>query len=232
MEVQEPVLKSLTGEVRFSALPRYADHRGHIIERLRDEHDLTQWGIGEVAADAWAEDNTAFVHTSPQNVVVAAEHRPDVQETRETVERLMRSVLEDLLAENFVFVGVRSHWLSATDSFEDLNRLLLDRLGPASEELFSGFGQPPVDSGWVFDFSTEEGLIHHLRFGPMKAEQAMGQYFRSKDAENYPPQFLFVDLDRVRTDESGGLSFDDWLRSVERVPSVADSFHTALGIPT
>jgi hypothetical protein len=232
MEVQEPVLKGLTSEFRFPALPRYSDRQGGIIERLRDNHGLSQWGIGDAAADAWAEDNRAFVHTSHQNVVASVEHWADVHAMRETVESLLRSVLEELQLEDFVFVGVRSYWLSAADSFEDLNRLLFERLGPANQDLFSPFGQPPVDSGWIFDFRLEDGLVHHLRLGPMKAEQAMAQFFRNKDTENYPPQFLFVDLDRVRTDEEGGLSFDDWLRAVERAPAVADDFHSALGIPT
>ncbi len=131
--------------------------------------------------------------------------------------------LDALGLEAATYIGVRSLWLAATDDFDQLNEWLIEKIGGAAPSVLEPVGQKPSDSGWVFEFRSSEPE-HVLRLGPMKQEQATSQIFRDKEPANYPPQFLYIDLDRqYRTMTQGGPAVvDRWGSAFDRCLAVAE----------
>lgn len=223
MELQEPILKAIMSEVRFDATPRFPEARATIIEHVRDAESLKTWMMSEAFLQVFTEgDPRVLLQVSNANLSASFENT-ERQESREATRRTFETALEALKLETVTFIGVRSLWLAATDDFDQLNDWLIDTVGAGSSSILEPVGQKPSDSGWVFEFRTTEPE-HLLRFGPMKQEQATAQIFRDKEASNYPPQFLFLDLDRqYRTPITGASAvIDRWSSAFDRCVEVAE----------
>ncbi|MDQ6775392.1 MAG: hypothetical protein M3071_04030 [Actinomycetota bacterium] len=196
MEIQEPVLKSVLSEVRFRPTPRFPEKRADIIARLQEVRGLENWNMADQFVQALTEGDTDdLLQVSIGNAAFSFEN-PVATEARSATEEALNMVLDVLEIEAAIYVGVRSTWLAAAESFDELRDFLVANLGGASTSVLEPVGQKPSDVGWVFEFRATQPQ-HVLRLGPMQQEQASNQIFRDKDPENYPPNFLFLDLDRL-----------------------------------
>lgn len=223
MELQEPILKAVISEVRFDATPRFPDARATIIEQVREAEGLKTWVMNEAFLQVFTEgDPRTLLQVSNANFSASFENT-ERQDCRETTRRTFETALEALKLETVTFIGVRSLWLAATDDFDSLNDRLIETIGAGSPSILEPVGQKPSDSGWVFEFRTTEPE-HLLRLGPMKPEQAMTQIFRDKEASNYPPEFLFLDLDRQYRTSTTGTSavIARWSSAFDRCVEVAE----------
>lgn len=197
MELQEFVVKSITSQIRFEkpAL-RFFDMRGELLESLLVEAGLENWSLSDQGLEASTPDESRIVMVTAGDARVVLENLDNPEETKVQVRNALRHVLTELGVGNVRSVGVRSWWMAATDSFEQLNDWVCDKLSPPASAMFNAVGSRPTDSAWVFEFHKSDPK-HNLRIGPMTAEQAMRQVFRDQKPENYPDEFLFLDLDRI-----------------------------------
>lgn len=199
VEIQEFVTKGITSQLRYGVTPRFVDQRGQLIEALLDRHGLTEWGYGEDVVDVYKKDQSVFLRVGSREVLAMFENVASIDEVRQTTAAFLEWALEMLGVERIRTVGVRSYWLAAADSFAELNEHLLERFAGTMGRILEPFGTKPSDSGWTFDFHDQDPK-HNLRLGPMTAEQAMG-LFRDQEKENYPPQALYLDVDRLYTED-------------------------------
>jgi hypothetical protein len=218
MELQDFVLKGVTSQLRWGVVtPRFIDRRGALIEALTAQHDLTEWGYGDDGLEVFKQDQSIVLAAGNREARGIFENVEDTGEVSRTCRGFFEFVLGELEISAISFVGVRSFWLAPTDSFEGLNAWMIEKLSPGVGPLSEAIGTNPTDAGWVLEFHAADPK-HTLRFGPMNPQQAMGQIFRDQNAENYPPQFLFLDFDRVynedKIDRSAAL--DRWEKSFGR----------------
>ncbi len=196
MDIQEPVLKAVLTEVRFEPTPRFPEKRAELIERLRELRDLQHWKMTEQFVQVLTEDDPSdLLQVSVGNGSFSFEN-PDAAECRNATETGIEIVVDALEVQAATYIGVRSMWVAAVETFDELRDHLIATVGGASAAVVEPVGQKASDAGWVFEFRTTQPQ-HVLRFGPMHQEQATTQIFRDKDPENYPPNFLFLDLDRL-----------------------------------
>lgn len=223
MELQEAVLKAVISEIRFHPTPRFPETRAELIERLRDAESLDNWAMSEQFVQVFTEgDPRTLLQVSIGNLSTSFENMgPD--ECRAATGRTIETALDVLGLDAATYIGVRSLWLAATDDFDQLHEWLIEKIGGAAPSVLEPVGQKPSDSGWVFEFRSSEPE-HLLRVGPMKQEQATAQIFRDKEPENYPPQFLFIDLDRqYKTVTHGGPAvIERWGSAFDRCLAVAE----------
>jgi hypothetical protein len=218
MELQDFVLKGVTSQLRWGVLtPRFIDRRGALIEALLARHDLTEWGYGEDVLEVFKQDQSIALAAGNQEARGIFENVEDTGEVASTCRSFFEFVLGELDISEVSFVGVRSYWLAPTDSFEGLTAWMIEKLSPGVGPLREAVGTKPTDAGWVFEFHAADPK-HRLRLGPMNPQQAMAQFFRDKNEENYPPQFLFLDFDRVYNDDKidRSAALDRWETSFGR----------------
>jgi hypothetical protein len=223
MELQEPTLKAAITEVRFKPTPHFALARPDLIEDLQSIGELPDWGMNEQLIQVFAEgDPETVLQVSAGNMSTSFENT-DADVCKAITGRAIEATIARLGIEAATYIGVRSIWLAAADDFDELHTWLVDTLGGQSLSVLEPVGQKPSDSGWVFEFRSSVPE-HLLRIGPMKQEQATAQIFRDKAAENYPPQFLFLDLDRQYGAEAtpGPEILDRWGKSFDRCLEVAE----------
>ncbi len=229
MEIQEPVLKSVLSEIRFPVTPRFVGSRGDLVERLKALKGLQDWNMAEQFVQVFTNgEPDHLLQVSAGNTALSLENLT-APECKELTAAAIEIVLEVLDLQEVSYVGVRSWWIAATESFQDLRDALIERFAAESTSVLEPVGQKPSDVGWVFEFRSTQPQ-HVLRVGPMGQEQASREIFRDKDPDNYPPQFLYVDLDRHYSDESvpAAAAVDRWTRTFDRSLSVAEDVMSRL----
>lgn len=219
MEIQELTLQAVVSQLRPTQPSlHFVDNRGSILEQLKEDLGLPEWGYSHDFVELFSKDRSAAIHVASDEVRVMFEHIEDPGDVREMSEQVLESMFDRLKLESFRFIGVRTWWTAAADSFEELNDWMVDRFSKSGKDLFDAVGQKPTDSAWVFEFHDKDPK-HTLNIGPMTAEQAVSQTFRDNDPENFPPQFLYIDLDRVYNDDpdlNRPDALDLWRKSFDR----------------
>lgn len=219
MELQEPVARGITTQLRFATVsPRFVDRRGALIESLvSEEDDLTEWGYGQDFLEVFSKDESVALAVSARDLRAIFEHFDDSGTVINRTRAFLQATLEEFATPQINFVGVRSYWLAAADTFEGLNEWLLERLGPPLADFSDVVGSKPTDAGWVLDYH-ERDPKHTVRIGPMTPAQVTAQFFRDNDQEHFPPQFLFLDIDRVYNEDviDAEKALETWERSLAR----------------
>lgn len=216
--------------LRFGAVsPLLLDHRGELVARLSKRYDLTEWNSpSDSLVQLYTKDARRLFQVSIRDLFFSTENFDELEEEEDWASSIMSETLEMLGVEEIVWMGTRMHWLSATDSFSDLCKWFMERFGivaPAVKVL----DREPSDVGVVLEFKDKNPLIT-LRFGPMRARQAMDQFFRDKDPTHYPDDFLFVDIDRVQPDErlKAKDALSKWKERVDNLASQGAQIATAI----
>jgi hypothetical protein len=214
VEVQELACKALIANVRFRLSPLFADNRGALIQRLGELLGTNEFGWTETGVQVFTADKKDLFTVSGRDLVATCEHFEDQEEAARKIRVFVAAMLDALQVERYQFLGVRTHWIAPTDSFNELRDALIDKIGGGRAVLNEVAGKPVTDVGWVFEFHGEDPRIT-VRVGPMKPEQAIAmQVFRVDDTSLYPPEFLFLDIDRVLADTEQPA--DDALRKLDR----------------
>jgi hypothetical protein len=213
VEVQELACKALMANVRFRLSPLLADNRGALIQRLGDLLDTNEFGWTESGVQVFTTDKKEFFSVSGRDVVASCEHFEDREETAAKIRAFVAAALDALAVEHYDFLGVRTFWIAPTDSFDGLRDALVAKFAGGRAALNDLVGKAMTDVGWVFEFHDADPRVT-VRLGPMKSAQAMAQAFRVDDAAVYPPEFLFLDVDRILSDAPQPAS--DALRKLDR----------------
>lgn len=225
MELQDFVIKGITSQLRFrTATPHFMDRSGQLIAEAMDQYGLTEWRSTPQFVEVFRRDQTHAVLIGSHELRAIFENVEDASAVKDRTKSLFEAKLAELEVDALSFVGVRTFWLAAADDFADLHDWMLERLSPTVKPLLEKTGSKPTDSGWVFEL-TDKDPKHNLKLGPMKPEQAK-DIFRDQNEENYPPQFLFLDLDRVYSDDdsmSRQTALDRWEKSFSRNLEIAQA---------
>lgn len=200
MELQELTCRALIANVRFRLSPTLADNRGAMIRELGSIVGTEEFGWTETGIDLFSSDQRDHFRLTGRDLVASSEHFESIDDSFAKTKAFTAAAVAALQVEEFAFLGVRTLWLAATDDFDALRDGLVDRFGATMAELGEVAGKRPTDVGWVYEFHGSDPRIT-VRMGPMKVEQAL-EMFRVKDASLYPPEFLFLDLDRFMSDDS------------------------------
>lgn len=201
MEVQELACKALIANVRFPLSPRMIDNRGQLIERFAEVLGTEQFGYSDLGVDVYTTNEHDHFRLTGTSLTASCEHPESVEETGERIKRFVREGVDALGVQHVQFLGVRTFWVAPTSSFGELRDALMERFSTAPARLADLAGKRPTDIGWHFEFHGSDPKVT-VRMGPMTSEQAMANIFRVGDASLYPPEFLFMDLDRVLNDDA------------------------------
>lgn len=195
MELQEILLRAVSVQVRFEPRSRFADCRGQIVEELLEANALTEWTLGaEVGVSAKDRSRAFMVAQSEFRAQYEAiDNRMD---TLEGIRKFVEYAIEKLAVTEASFVGVRTFWLGAVDSFDALRDWMVKELGGRVTDLVGSLGKAITDVGWTYEMHEDDPKMS-LRLGPMTLEQLIGYgVFSGELRERLPPNSVFVDLDR------------------------------------
>jgi hypothetical protein len=200
LELQEILLRGIIVQLRFAVTPRFPDIRGRLIEELSEILELPEWGWGDNVFLTTV-DRSVTVFASSRELRVNFEEVEDAEEHFAFAKQFFDHAGGMLGVKAVEFVGVRTFWIGAVDSFDELHKWLLDRLAASAQDVLSIVSQPPTDTGWVFEFHKEDPK-HTLRVGPMTNDQAVQLgLFVQESRVRLPAEFLFIDLDRVNNED-------------------------------
>lgn len=201
MELQEFVLKGVIALMRFAEpSPLFADRRGELSHRYRQELGLEHWAFGPDHAELFDAKRTRVFRITSRELHVTFENERDIDGMQTACESFFSALLGELDVEKVASVNVRSHHIAAAENFDELNQWFVEIFSAGASTFFEPLGAAPTDSGWVFEFHKQDPK-HNLRVGPMTAEQGMSMVFADQDPDNYPATFALIDLDRVCNDE-------------------------------
>lgn len=200
MELQELACKALIANVRFRLSPLIIDNRGAVIQRISNVLDAPEFAFRENSVDVFTTDQHDLFRVSGRDLIASCEHFADLELAAGRIRTFVDEGVQLLDIETVAFLGVRTHWIAATDNFEELRDHLLESIGGGAGVLAELAGKRSTDAAWVFEFLGNDPRVT-VRMGPMTSEQAMAQIFRVEDPALYPPAFLFLDVDRVMSDD-------------------------------
>jgi hypothetical protein len=185
--------------MRFRLAPRFADVRGSLIEELSNNYDLREYGWGESQLRVANEDATRTLIVGSRESRFVYEHLERIDDYVQGGRAFFSHVLETLGVTEVEYLGVRTFWMAAVDSFEDLVAWMREWLTP--DEPFSGFASTKLtDVGWMFEYHESDPKLS-VRLGPMKVEQVIEQFVGTDKRDLFPEEFLFLDLDRIYNDD-------------------------------
>lgn len=200
MELQELSPIAIMGQIWYPLSARYPDVRGSVIEEVTAALELPNWGWGDEFLNFFNDDRTLTLIAGGRESRVQMRRLEDVEAVVETFIKFFEIVLSRFNVTEVDFIGARSFWIGPVDSFEELRDNLLERLGSTTfAEVLAEIPGSPSDSGWVVEFHSKDPK-HALRVGPMTREQVVAQFIPDAPSDDFPPQFLFLDLDRFLND--------------------------------
>lgn len=202
MELQEFSPHLLISQVRLkSPHPVLFDKRGALIEELREMLEAPEWAYQQDGLQVSSSDGRELFRLTVSEAYVSLENFEDFEAAVEKTRRFLGFALEALGEPDITWMGVRSHDLAPADSLDSLREHMVEGLSAPLADLSGLVGKQPTDVGWVVEFHGEDPRIT-VRLGPMVPEQATAVFFRDKDESRFPPQFLFLDVDRVLADST------------------------------
>lgn len=225
MEIQEPSPRVLISGLRYDTVsPWLLDKRGELIAYFSKKYELAEWNAHQDVVQFYTTDTRTMFQLSVREVYVSIENFEDLAEATGSAQNFISDALEALKVERISWTGTRMHWLAAADSFQDLCAWFAIQSGSIAGAIAASLDRKASDIGLVVEFKDKDPLVT-TRLGPMKAEQAMAQFFRDKDVTHYPEQFLFLDLDRVhpndRLKRSEALS--QWRQRVDSLSALGEA---------
>lgn len=231
MELQEPVLRGLSGLLTWTATPRYPDVRGALAERLLEVIDgLDDWTFEGPMTLVGNEERGLHVFVEAGHCLALSED-PEDGRAAVTLASCFEAVIDTLEPRELRASGARSTWLSAASSDSELVGWLEDRLGLGeSRKLFDPFGGKPSSLRLMASFGASPS-DWDVEIRPMSAaEAAEGGDFIVDDESNYPPASLFVEVsrDRLISGLAAGEIVEQWRTDVERNIDAARKFHRLL----
>lgn len=218
MELQELVVRAATMQFRFRLAPRFADVRGALIEELREANDLSEYGWGEAHVQLHNAERTRQLIVGSRELRIVYEHIERIDDFLDTARAFFERGLEALGVRELEFLGVRTYWLAAVDSFDELRDWMVERLSP-SEPFSAALGDVMTDVGWILEYRRQDPQ-HIIRIGPMTVDQLIEQVLGTSERELFPDAFLFLDLDRmyketpIAADNAVERAFDAFQRSL------------------
>jgi hypothetical protein len=196
MELQELVVRAITIQMRFKLAPMFADRRGSILSALLAEHsDLSDYGWTETGLQLSNPQRTRIMLVGSGEIRLVYEHLERIDDFTSVASEFFPRSLEELAVDQVAFLGIRSYWLAAVDSFDELCDWTVKRFSP-TEPFSEAVGARSTDTGWVFEYRAQDPE-HIVRVGPMKVQQLTEQILGTSEADLFPEQFLFVDIDRI-----------------------------------
>lgn len=225
MEIQEPSPRLLISALRFETVsPWLLDRRGELISRMSKKYDLPEWLAQQDLVQLSTSDSRRLFQMSSRDVYVSLENFEDLTEAIGAAEGFISDALDALEVDRITWTGTRMHWLAAADSFDQLCAWFAYRSRALTGALSDILNRSPSDVGLVLEYKDKDPLIT-VRVGPMRAEQAMAQLFRDKDVTHYPEQFLFLDLDRVHSEDrlKRPDALSQWRQRVDSLTKIGDA---------
>jgi hypothetical protein len=195
MELQELVVRVVASQMRFRLAPRFADVRGDVIAALKEMTGAVEYGWSDTQTLVFDSDHARNFVAGSRELRLVFERVERMDDYIELGRQFFSYGLEKLGVESVEFVGVRSAWMGATESFEDLSKWMSERLNP-TEPFTQAVGQGHSDVGWTYEYRDHDPKVG-IRMGPMKIEQFLTQYVETTERDFYPEVFLFMDLDRI-----------------------------------
>jgi hypothetical protein len=225
MEIQEPSPRLLLSSLRFQSVsPWVLDKRGELIARFSEKFELPEWIAQQDVVQLYTTDLRTLFQLSARDVYLSIENFEDLAQATDSARTFLSDALEALKVEQISWTGTRMHWLAAADSFEELCAWFTGRSGSIAGALSASLDRTASDIGLVVEFKDKDPLVT-TRLGPMRAEQAMAQFFRDKDVTHYPEQFLFLDLDRVHSNDrlKPAEALSHWKERVDSLSTLGDA---------
>jgi hypothetical protein len=201
-----------------------------LISALRSRLEAEQWGYGGGEVEVYRDDRTWTAAVSSRDTRLITEQITDVSAIASVVNDVTSAVCDLLdVRGDYSFLGIRTQWVAAVDSFDELRDRMADRLGGSLSSVFSVVDQPLTDAGWVWEFHGVDPK-YSVRFGPMTREQGLQVYFYEVNEERVPLEFLFVDFDRVINEQpvSRHRSEQVWADDLRASISVAEQVAAGL----
>jgi hypothetical protein len=216
MELQELVVRTVISQMRFRLAPRFLDSRGALVEKLRREFELSDYGWGQTQLQVLNADRTRVLIVAATELRLVYEHLERIDDYVEAGRRFFAEGLGELGIDQVEFLGIRTYWLAAVDSFADLAVWLRKRLSP-SDPVTAAVNSKPTDLGWVVEFQ-EKDPKHRITIAPMKVDQLVEQFVGTDKRELFPPEFLFVDIDRFfnATTVDTAAAIDRWEDALQK----------------
>jgi hypothetical protein len=216
--------------LRFGAVsPLLLDTRGALAARLSETFDLPEWNAPPDSLQLYTKDARRLFQASIRDIYLSTENFESLEDEQSWASDIMSETLQALGVREIAWMGTRMHWLSAADSFSELCDWFMSRFGSVAPTAAAVVDRVPSDVGVVLEFKDKNPLVS-MRLGPMRAEQAMSQFFRDKDPTHYPDNFLFLDIDRVHPDD--GLKAKDalskWIERVANLSALGQQVATAI----
>jgi hypothetical protein len=199
VDLQELTVRVAIGQMRFDLAPRFADVRGALIEEFRSQYGLEKFGWGDAEVRVTNEDLSRSCIVASRDARLVYEHIERIDDYLNDGRTFFAHVLETLGIEEVAYLGVRTFWMAAVDSFDDLVTWMREWLSP--EEPFSEFAPGKLtDLGWVWEYHEKDPKLS-VRVGPMKVEQLIEQLVATDKRDLFPEEFLFLDLDRLYNED-------------------------------
>lgn len=223
MELQEFSLIGLIGQLRFALNPKYPDVRGEIITDMVSRLDLPHWGWGDEVINFHNEDRTWTLLAGGREARGVFFRIEEVAEIVGVATELFEATLSHLQVTEVNFVGARTYWGAAVDSFDELRDYVIQDIGTSKfGDLIAATGTPASDVGFVVECHSQDPK-HTFRFGPMTRAQAASVYMPDAPQEDLPENFLFLDLDRNYNEKTfpADEAITQWQRNIERNLEIA-----------
>jgi hypothetical protein len=228
VDLQELVVRVAIGQMRFRLAPRFADLRGALIEELAQRYDLHEYGWSETQLRVGNEDLSRSLIVGSREGRFVYEQLERIDDYVENGRAFFGHVLDTLGVDEIQYLGVRTYWMAAVDSFDDLVAWMRQWLSP--DEPFSGLAPTKLtDVGWVFEYHEKDPKLS-VRLGPMKVEQVIEQFVGTDKRDLFPEQFLFLDLDRLYNEDAipAGDAVARWEESLRKNLELGSKLGAAL----
>jgi hypothetical protein len=229
MELQEFSLIGLIGQLRYALSPLYPDVRGRIITQVKEALELPEWGWGDEVVNFHNADRSWTLLVGGREARAQFARVEDTAKSIDTAATVFESALSLLDVKDVAFVGARTIWVAAADSFEEVRDYISGMLdAPPMGELIAATGTPLSDIGWTVECHSQDPR-HSFRVGPGTREQ-FAATFPWLQRENFPDSFLFLDLDRNyhETVVPAVEAVERWRKTAERNLEIAEAMSQIL----
>jgi len=173
-------------EIRFSSTPIYYEKKTSVWKKF-SQH-FPHWNVSYVELELSNKQKEMGFKATSRNAVFVCDNLPTLSNFTDLGHRLLRDYTKELGITSLNRIGVRIFYLcGAKGSFEDLNKLMLDKMFS-----FLPAKSKPTDMAYVLNF--DQGDYHfHVALGPVTDEESK----RRLDMEEgtFPELSVFFDVD-------------------------------------
>jgi hypothetical protein len=216
-----------TAHLRSSLPDRFplaARPKGRADRALAEKHGLPDWTAQQDVVQLYTTDGRTLFQLAVRDVYVSIENFEDLAEAIASAQNFMADAIDALKVDYISWTGTRMHWFAAADSFEELCDWFAARSGGIAGAVSARLDRKASDIGLVMEFKDKDPLLA-IRLGPMRAEQAIAQFFRDQDLTRFPEQFLFLDVDRVHPNDrlKPAEALSQWKQRVDSLSTLGEA---------